>query len=84
MNILLYIALWTVIGLIAGLIAAWLSDDGCRRQCAHLNVGLIGAVLFGYFSASWLLGMFAPLGTYSLIFALFGAALLLTVVGRWL
>jgi len=84
MNIVLYIALWAMIGLLAGLIAAWLSDGGASRLYANLGIGLAGAILFGYFSIQWLLGMFAPLGPYSLVFALFGAVLLLVVTGRLL
>lgn len=78
MNLVLYIVLWATIGLFAGFIASWLSGNNAWGWFfLNLAVGFAGAIGFGYFLSDALLGMQGTLSAYSILFAIFGATLLL-------
>lgn len=78
MNVVIYLVLWALIGLVAGYIASILScDDGWDCFFAHLVVGFAGAIGAGYFLSRGLFGMQVTLSAYSLVLAIFGATILL-------
>ncbi len=78
MSIVIYLALWVAIGLLAGVIANWISETGVWPWFwVDLFCGLSGAIISGYFVTKALFGISVVLSAFSLILAGAGAVLLL-------
>lgn len=87
MNIILYLVLWSAVGVSAGVLAHWLS---CERMWPNFGrdvaAGFVGGVLGGAWLSSAVGGAVTVYSAFSLLFALAGALALLVLVHlcrRW-
>ncbi len=83
MNIVVYLVVWAVIGLLIGFLANWIT-----KSCVwpwfwiDLLVGMLGAIITAYFIGGSILGIIAILTPISLLFAVIGAVNFLLIA--WL
>ncbi len=78
MNIVIYLVLWSAIGILFGVIANWITEmEAWPWFWVDLFCGFVGAIIAGYFVTRALFGMEVVVSAFSLLFSGAGATLLL-------